>query len=279
LDQNISIITGRMRILLVEDETDLGTAIQHALNREKYIVDWVQDGATAWNYLDSQWTSYTIAIFDWMLPHLSGIELCRRLRQRNSPLPVLILTAKDRLEDKVVGLDAGADDYLVKPFGMVELLARLRALQRRAPKYQASQLQVGCLTLDHSTSTVYVQLSQGSQTIDLTAKEFQLLEHFMKHPRQIINRDQLMNRLWEVQAEPASNVVAAQVRLLRRKLADHGCDGMIETVYGLGYRFNPTHADHADHADHVVYTDRADRADHAVYTDRADHADRTDHTI
>lgn len=231
-----------MRILLVEDETDLGTAIQRALNREKYIVDWVQDGATAWNYLENQWTFYTVAIFDWMLPELSGIELCRRLRQQNSPLPILILTAKDRLEDKVIGLDAGADDYLVKPFGMVELLARLRALQRRSPEYQASQLQVGYFTLDYSTSTVCVQKQGAAKTITLTAKEFQLLEHFMKHPQQIVTRDQLMNRLWEVEAEPASNVVAAQVRLLRRKLAENGCDGMIETLYGLGYRFNPTDA-------------------------------------
>jgi DNA-binding response OmpR family regulator len=226
-----------MRILLVEDEADLGSAIQQALNREKYIVDWVQDGATAWDYLDSQWTSYTVAIFDWMLPKLTGVELCRRLRQQNSPLPVLILTAKDRLEDRVVGLDAGADDYLIKPFGMVELLARLRALQRRSPEYQSPQLKVGDFTLDYSTSTVSVQHQDDTNVIALTAKEFQLLEHFMKHPGQIVTRDQLMNRLWEVQSDPISNVVAAQIRLLRRKLADNSYEGLIETVYGLGYRF------------------------------------------
>ncbi|WNZ27343.1 response regulator transcription factor [Leptolyngbya sp. NK1-12] len=227
-----------MRILLVEDEPDLGRAIQRALTREKYIVDWVQDGSEAWNYLDNGWATYTVAVFDWLLPGLSGIELCQRLRQQQNSLPVLMLTARDRLEDKVAGLDAGADDYLVKPFGMIELLARLRALQRRSPQTYSPFLQVGRLTLDYATLTVSVQQSSQAQIIQLTAKEFQLLEYFMKHPQQIVNRDQLMNALWEVQAEPISNVVSAQIRLLRRKLADYNCDDMIETVYGLGYRFN-----------------------------------------
>ena len=228
-----------MRVLLVEDEPDLGVAIQRVLSREKYVVDWVQDGTEAWNYLESQWTHYTVAVFDWLLPGLTGLELCQRLRAKQNPLPVLMLTARDRLEDRVTGLDAGADDYLVKPFGMVELLARLRALQRRSPQFPNQVLQVGCLTLDYATSTVSVQAAQGSsQMIQLTTKEFQLLEHFMKHPQQIVNRNQLMNGLWGVQAEPTSNVVAAQMRLLRRKLAEYGCDEVIETVYGLGYRFN-----------------------------------------
>jgi DNA-binding response OmpR family regulator len=227
-----------MRVLLVEDEPDLGDAVQRALNREKYVVDWVQDGNEAWAYLESHWTEYTVAIFDWLLPGLSGLDLCKRLRSKNNPLPVLMLTAKDSMADKVTGLDAGADDYLVKPFGMAELLARLRALQRRSPQLQQQQLQVGPLILDYGTSTVTVHSSSEVKTIPLTAKEFQLLEHFMQHPQQILSRDQLMNRLWEVGAEPMSNVVAAQIRLLRRKLADYGCDQMIETVYGLGYRLN-----------------------------------------
>lgn len=231
-----------MKILLVEDEPDLGRAIQQALSREKYVVDWVQDGSQAWDYLDSRWTGYTMAIFDWLLPGLTGIELCERLRRQSSPLPVLMLTARDSMADKVKGLDAGADDYLVKPFGMAELLARLRALQRRSPQTYSQTLQLEPLTLDYATSTVSVKVANRSEVIQLTAKEFQLLEHFMRHPQQIIHRDQLMNALWEVQAEPASNVVSAQMRLLRRKLADYGCDGMIETIYGLGYRFNLTDA-------------------------------------
>jgi DNA-binding response OmpR family regulator len=230
-----------MRILLVEDEIDLGKAIQTSLKQEKYIVDWVQDGKEAWNYLDRQETNYSVAILDWMLPRLSGLDLCKRLRANKNPLPVLMLTAKDRLEDRVTGLDAGADDYLVKPFGMSELLARLRALQRRSPQIQPTQLEVANLVLDYSTSTVISQNSHGkAQSIQLTAKEFQLLEYFMQHPNQILTRDQIINRLWEMQAEPESNVVAAQIRLLRRRLAAYGHEKLIETVYGLGYRLNAT---------------------------------------
>jgi DNA-binding response OmpR family regulator len=231
-----------MRVLLVEDEPDLGQAIKRTLNLEKYVVDWVLDGNEAWDYLENQWTQYTLAIIDWMLPGLSGLELCKRLRSHNNSLPVLMLTAKDRMEDKVTGLDAGADDYLVKPFGMAELLARLRALQRRSPLLQPPKLTVGNLTLDYSTSTVVSKNTLGeSQVISLTTKEFQLLEYFMKHPHQILTTEQIRNQLWEVSAEPISNVVAAQVRLLRRKLAPSGSERLIETLHGMGYRFNPTH--------------------------------------
>lgn len=228
-----------MRILLVEDELDLGAAIKRVLNQEAYVVDWVLDGAEAWDYLENKWTQYTLAIFDWMLPGLSGVELCQRLRAKGKLLPVLMLTARDRMEDKVVGLDAGADDYLVKPFGMTELLARLRALQRRSPQLQPRQLQVGDLTLDYGTHSVSRQYPNGDeQVILLTVKEFQLLEYFMKHPNQIVTQEQIRNQLWEINAEPASNVVAAQMRLLRRKLAEDSSLPLIETVYGMGYRLN-----------------------------------------
>lgn len=184
-----------MRVLLVEDEPDLGAAIKRTLNQEKYVVDWVLDGSEAWNYLQNDWMQYTLAIFDWLLPGLSGLELCQRLRAQRHPLPVLMLTAKDRMEDKVAGLDAGADDYLVKPFGMAELLARLRALQQRSPQLQPQQLQVGSLILDYGTHTVYVHNSVGErQLVPLTTKEFQLLEYFMQHPSQIVSRDQIRNQ-------------------------------------------------------------------------------------
>lgn len=226
-----------MRILLVEDEFDLGAAIQRDLQREKYVVDWVQHGDEAWHLLASAAQTYTLGVFDWLLPGLSGVDLCRKLRSQGISLPVLLLTAKDRQHDKVEGLDAGADDYLVKPFGMEELLARLRALQRRSPAFQPPQIQVGGLMLDYGTSTV--ALADSTQhPLPLTTKEFQLLEYFMQHPNQILSREQIMNRVWSLQADPMSNVVAAQMRLLRKKLADHGCEGLIETVYGMGYRFN-----------------------------------------
>ena len=231
-----------MRILLVEDEQDLGAVIQQNLSRKKYVVDWALDGTEAWEYLDHPYIQYTVAIVDWMLPGLSGLDLCKRLRRQNNPLPVLMLTAKDSMDDKVAGLDAGADDYLVKPFGMAELLARVRALQRRSISLQPQQLRVGNLVLDYGSSTVSAQIGGGEPNIiPLTAKEFQLLEYFMRHPNQILTREQLMNQVWQMQADPISNVVPAQMRLLRRKLAESGCDGLLETIYSLGYRLNLRH--------------------------------------
>ena len=229
-----------MRVLLVEDEPDLGSAIKRVLTQESYVVDWAVDGKIAWEYLESQLSLYRLAIVDWLLPGLSGLELIKLLRKKNSPLPVLILTAKDTMADKVMGLDAGADDYLVKPFGMAELLARLRALQRRSPQIQPQQLQVGNLILDYGTNTVcLINENQIKKDISLTHKEFILLEYFLRHPHQILSRDQILAQLWELDAEPISNVVAAQIRLLRRKLSTSGVEDLIETVYGLGYRFNP----------------------------------------
>jgi DNA-binding response OmpR family regulator len=228
-----------MRILLVEDEPNLGAAIERTLKHHKYIVDWVQNGNDAWGYLESNWTQYTVAVFDWLVPGLSGIELLRKLRAQNNSLPVLMLTAKDRMEDRVTGLDAGADDYLIKPFGMAELLARLRALQRRSPQIQPQQLELGNLRLDYGNQTVYYLTPKGDQEkVLLTNKEFQLLEYFMKRPNQIVTSEQIRNHLWETDAESFSNVVAAQVRLLRRKLEPVSCSNLIETLRGLGYRFN-----------------------------------------
>ncbi|OKH53341.1 DNA-binding response regulator [Calothrix sp. HK-06] len=228
-----------MRLLLVEDEPDLGAAIKAVLSSEAYVVDWFLDGSQAWQYLEQGWTEYTLAVFDWMLPGVSGLDLCKWLRKQNLSLPVLILTAKDRMEEKIIGLDSGADDYLIKPFDMAELLARLRALRRRAPQIQSRHFQIGCLTLNYSTHEITRQYPDGAkQVFSLTVKEFQLLEYFMKHPNQIISRDQIINQLWEIGAEPISNVVAAQIRLLRRKLGEENSESLIETIYGVGYRLH-----------------------------------------
>ena len=228
-----------MRILLVEDEPDLGTALKDMLNQHSYVVDWVLDGIEAWNYLATESTKYDVAIFDWMLPGLSGIELLQRLRSQKNPLPVLMLTAKSATEDKVTGLDTGADYYLVKPFGMAELLAVLRALQRRSPELAPAKLSLGCLSLDYSNNCVCVcDSSNGDREVPLTNKEFQLLEYFMRHPNRIVSRDQILSQIWDWNTETMSNVVAAQVRLLRRKLAECGCANPIESIYGQGYRFD-----------------------------------------
>ncbi|MGG6239354.1 two-component system response regulator RppA [Leptolyngbya sp. KIOST-1] len=228
-----------MRILLVEDEEDLGLAIKQVLMGEKYVVDWVTDGAQAWYCLENQWTDYTLAIVDWLLPELSGLELCQRLRAYQNPLPVLMLTALGQPENRVTGLDAGADDYLVKPFVMEELLARLRAIQRRSPQLQPQQLTVGAFTLDDANTQLQVELpGQPAQTIPLTLKEFQVLTYLMQNCDRIIPGSKIRYQLWDLDDEPVSNVVAAQIRLLRRKLAKHGCACPIETIPGQGYRFN-----------------------------------------
>jgi two-component system, OmpR family, Ni(II)-responsive and/or redox-responsive regulator NrsR len=231
-----------MRILLVEDEVDLGLAIKQVLIGEKYVVDWVPDGVQAWHCLESQWTDYTVAIVDWLLPELSGLELCQRLRLHQNPLPVLMLTALGQPENRVAGLDAGADDYLVKPFVMEELLARLRALQRRSPNLQSQSLTVGAFTLDFANNALCVQQSDSphdpAQVISLTIKEFQILVYLMQNPNRIISGSKIRHQLWDLEEEPISNVVAAQMRLLRRKLANHDCNCPIETIPGQGYRFN-----------------------------------------
>jgi DNA-binding response OmpR family regulator len=223
-----------MRLLLLEDEIDLGKAIQKLLVQNRYIVDWFQNGSEANESI--QWNNlYTVAVLDWMVPGMSGLELCRQLRLRHQTFPILMLTARDAMEDRITGLDAGADDYLVKPFGMQELLARLRALQRRPNQLQVPQLQVGSLVLDYSAFTIS---TTGSAPVPLTAKEFQLLEYFMQHPKQILTHDQIKVRLWNLNDESMSNVVAAQIRLLRRRLAEISCHEAIETIRGMGYRFN-----------------------------------------
>jgi DNA-binding response OmpR family regulator len=232
-----------MKILLVEDEADIGSAILRTLKQEKYIVDWVKDGTEAWDFLTYSQFHYTLAIVDWMLSGLTGLELCKRLRNQQNPLPVLMLTARDRWEDRVLGLDAGADDYLVKPFRMEELLARLRALQRRSPQLQSTVLTVGDLTLDYGDRVLtWHPLNVAPQSTRLSKKEFQLLEYFMRHPKQTLNRDQILNYLYEVDAERISNVVAAQVRLVRKRLAEIGCGDLIETIPGGSYRIHPHYA-------------------------------------
>ncbi|MGB3422807.1 MAG: two-component system response regulator RppA [Dolichospermum sp.] len=227
-----------MRLLLVEDEHDLAMSIHHALTQCNYVVDWVEDGETAWDYLQTIPLRYEIAILDWMLPKLSGLELCKRLRSQKNQLPIMLLTARDSMNDRVTGLDAGADDYLVKPFGMEELLARVRALQRRLPNFQPPQLQIGSLMLDYINFSVVNLEAENSSPIILTAKEFQLLEYFMQHPQQILNHEQIRARLWDFESDTVSNVVAAQVRLLRRKLSECGFSKAIETIRGFGYRFS-----------------------------------------
>ena len=226
-----------MRVLLVEDEVDLGSAIKNVLVSEKYVVDWVTDGQQALNYLDNQWTEYTVAIFDWMLPTLSGLDLCKKVRAQKQTLPILMLTALGEPEHRVTGLDAGADDYLIKPFVMDELLARLRALQRRSPLLHPPELNIGIFSLDEGSSSFIIKQNNTQTTIPLTIKEFQILKYLMKNQNRIVSGSKIRQQLWDLQEEPMSNVVAAHIRLLRRKFATYECQCPIETIPGQGYRF------------------------------------------
>lgn len=221
-----------MMILLVEDDVAQLEPLQAALSQAGHIVDAVKDGDTA-EWLMSQ-KEYDLLILDWMLPKVSGVSLCQQYRGIGKTAPVLMLTAKDTTADKVVGLDAGADDYLVKPVDVVELLARVRALARRSPQWIGDILTAADLKL-HLT-TLYLEREQI--TIQLSTREFQLMEYFMRHPRQVLSRDQIESALWEWGTEPESNAVTTLVRRLRQRLQAIEAKDWLETIYGMGYRLN-----------------------------------------
>lgn len=222
-----------MKILLVEDDPKQLEPIQAALSQVGYLVDGVDDGYTA-QWLMSE-KDYDLLILDWMLPKVSGINLCRQYRQTGKTAPVLMLTAKDTSVDKVTGLDAGADDYLVKPFDLIELLARIRALSRRSPLWQGDLLRVADLNLYLTKLAV----ERGKTQVQLSTRECQLLEYFLRHPHQVLTRDRIEQYLWEWDTEPESNAVTAAVRRLRQRLQLVDAADWIETVYGMGYRLSP----------------------------------------
>ncbi len=223
-----------MHILLVDDEVELADALSQILRREGYEVTVAYDGNAGAALAEAG--GHDLLILDWMLPGQSGLELCQGLRSQGRVTPVLFLTAKDTLDDRVGGLDAGADDYLVKPFELKELLARVRALLRRPPTLATA---VSCLTLGKLTLDPANQVARrGDRTVELSEKESLLLSYFMRHPNQLLSHEAIYQQVW--QEEPAtSNVLAAQVRLLRRKLEHLGESSLIHTVYGKGYRVGP----------------------------------------
>lgn len=228
-----------MDILLVDDEAELTNALQAVLQREGYQVTIAYDGDRGRSL--SQQGAYDLLILDWMLPQISGLKICQEMRSQGNQTPVLFLTAKDTLDDRVVGLDAGADDYLVKPFELRELLARVRALLRRSTglsiELSTGQsrdiIQGEDLELDRTNQLAYRQ----GRLIELSEKETQLLEYLMRHPGQLLNHEQIYQYLWSDTQKPSSNVLAALVRLLRRKIEAIGETPLIHTVYGRGYRF------------------------------------------
>lgn len=217
------------RILMVEDEEKLAQFVQMELTYEGYEVSVAHDGLSGLMAARDQ--APDLIILDWMMPGLTGVEVCRRLRQTGSQVPVILLTAKDEISDRVTGLDAGADDYVVKPFSLEELLARVRAHLRRNEPQDAEMLVFANLTLDRKSR----QVSRGQRPIELTAKEFDLLDYLMAHPRQVLTRDRILEEVWGYDFMGDSNIIEVYVRYLRLKLEAEGESRLIQTVRGVGY--------------------------------------------
>lgn len=217
------------RILLVEDEEKLARFIELELGYEEYNVDVAHDGLAG--LMAARDTQYDLLILDWMLPGLTGVEVCRRLRTTGNQVPVILLTAKDEVTDRVTGLDAGADDYMVKPFSIEELLARVRAHLRRTQPDDPDMLQFDDLTLNRKTREVY----RGDRAIELTAKEFDLLDYLMTNSRQVLTRDRILEQVWGYDFMGDSNIIEVYIRYLRLKLEENKEKRLIQTVRGVGY--------------------------------------------
>lgn len=219
-----------MRILVVEDSRRLAGIIRRGLLEEGYAVDNAYDGEEA-QYM-AETTPFDLIILDVMLPKKDGVTVCRELRAKKVNTPILMLTAKDTVEDKVTGLDSGADDYQVKPFAFSELLARLRALLRREGLPKTQKLEVGDLVLDTQSREVW----RNSRKVDLTAKEYAILEYFMRRPNAVVTRTMLGENIWDYEFDGISNIIDVYVRRIRRKIDEEGQASLIQTLRGAGYR-------------------------------------------
>lgn len=218
-----------MRILLCEDERDLSDALSAILKHNNYSVDQVYDGLEALDYLEA--SNYDVVILDIMMPKLDGVEVLRRLRASGSDIPVIMLTAKSQIEDKILGLDSGADDYLTKPFDSSELVARLRAITRRVSTALQSVLSLGNTQLD----TASFALSTDSGSVTLTNKEFQMMEYFMLNAGNVISADSFMEKIWGYDSDTEINVVWVYISYLRKKLASLGSNLKIKVSRNIGY--------------------------------------------
>lgn len=219
-----------MRILIVEDDERIADALAEALVDQHYVVDIAKDGQVGWEFVKA--FPYDLILLDVMLPKLNGMKLCQQLRQNAYSMPILMLTARDTSTDKVMGLDAGADDYVVKPFDLQELMARIRALLRRGVTILPPVLEWGNLRLDPSICTV----TYNRHPLHLTPKEYQIIELFLHNTHRVFSRSELLAHLWSFEEPPGEETVKVHIRGLRQKLKLAGAADLIETVYGLGYR-------------------------------------------
>lgn len=216
-------------ILVVEDEVKLARLLELELVQEGYSVTLAHDGLAGLTEARSQ--TLDLIVLDWMLPGISGIEICRRLRSTGLQTPIILLTAKDEVAARVEGLDAGADDYVVKPFSLEELLARVRSNLRRTNPEEADRLEFSDLSLDRKSREV----TRAGRLLELTVKEFDLLEYLLAHPRQVITRDQILEKVWGYDFMGDSNIIEVYVRYLRLKLEAEGEPRLVQTVRGIGY--------------------------------------------
>ena len=220
-----------MRILLAEDDQRLGKLIKYMLEQNLIQVEWVTDGSDIYDY--AKFTDYDILVLDWMMPGESGVDACRRLRKDGYERAILMLTARDSVEDRVTGLDAGADDYLVKPFEFVELLARLRALGRRSTqKIQQDVVEVGGFTLNRTAKV----LKKADQVIQLSPREFQIFDLLAQNLGIVVPRDIILDRIWGLESDVSSNNIDSYMKILRKKLDTGDGRTIIKTVRGVGYK-------------------------------------------
>jgi DNA-binding response OmpR family regulator len=219
-----------MRILVVEDEARLAAVLRRGLQEQGYAVDVAHDGEEGLRLAEQE--DYDLVLLDVLLPVLDGLSVCRSLRAARRPMPILMLTARDAIDDRVAGLDSGADDYLVKPFAFRELLARVRALLRRELLARDPVLRVA----DLEVNTVTHEVRRAGRPVELTSKEYTVLEYFVRNPNHVLTRTQIAEHVWDYDFVAMSNVVDVYVGYLRRKLADHREPRLLQTVRGAGYR-------------------------------------------
>ncbi len=219
------------KILIVEDELDLAYPVRDWLSKDQHIVELSENGLDALDKLRVY--KFDLIVLDWMIPGLNGMEVCQRFRQAGGTTPILMLTAKSQIEDKEMGLDAGADDYLTKPFHLKELSARVRALLRRNIQSSDSVLKSGELKLD----TLARKVTLAGKEIHLVPREYSLLEFFMRHPNQVFSAEALLERIWASDTMACSDTIRTYIKLLRKKLGGDGSDTVIRTIHGVGYKF------------------------------------------
>lgn len=221
-----------MKILVVEDEHKIANSVKKGLEQESYAVDVAYDGISGFDL--AAYENYDVIILDLLMPGLNGLDVCKRLRQKNIQTPILMLTAVGQLEDKVSGLNSGADDYLVKPFAFTELLARIRALSRRSKESLGTTLKIDDLSLNTTT----YEVGRNGNEIKLSRKEFALLEYLLRHPYVVLTKDQIINNVWDYDADILPNTVEVYIGYLRNKIDKRspGKKQLIQTVHGFGYR-------------------------------------------